>query len=170
MPDATQTALIQKLSAKIGGHLLATATGPDMAILTAKPDSVYALLRTLRDDLDLKFGYLIDLTAVDYLNFPERYAGRFAVVYHLHSFTLSDRIRVQVFLPAESPALASAADLWGNAAWLEREVFDLYGIRFTGHPDLRRILMPDDYPGHPLRKDYPLRGRGERERFDQVTT
>ena len=160
--------LADRLGALLGPRLAGAETGRDMATLTARPDLVHEALQRLRDDRSWRFELLVDLTAVDYLGYPAGRPGRFAVVYHLHSLRLEERVRVQAFLPAESPEIASASDLWGNAEWLEREVYDLYGIRFTGHPDLRRILMPDDYLGHPLRKDYPLRGRGERDSFPEV--
>ena len=104
--------------------------------------------------------------------------GRFAVVYLLHSHSRDDRFAVKVFLNpslptdgiAEDPALYvdSACDLWPGAEWPEREVFDMFGIRFRHHPDLRRILLWEDYPAHPLRKDYPVRGLGEREAYRVV--
>ena len=95
---------------------------------------------------------LTDLTAVD--RFPAE--PRFEVVYHLTSLSPPDRLRLKVQVPGSDPTVPSVAAIWPAADWAEREVYDLYGIRFTGHPDLRRILMPDDWEGHPLRKDYPL--------------
>ncbi len=106
---------------------------------------------------------LTDLTAVDYLRLDA--FERFAVVYQLTSILTNRRLRVKAFVSEARAEIDSAVPLWKNADWLEREVWDLYGVRFTGHPDLRRILCPDDYTGHPLRKDYPLKGRGERSAF-----
>jgi NADH/F420H2 dehydrogenase subunit C len=119
----------------------------------------------LRDDPELAFDRLADITCVDYMSFPEKKPGRFGVVYILHSLKSGRRLRVKVYLPADRPEIASATGLWKAAEWAEREVYDMYGVVFIGHPDLRRILMPDEYDGHPLRKDYPLRGRGERDAF-----
>ncbi len=87
------------------------------------------------------------------------------MVYNLCSIGTGARARVKAFVPEGDPEIDSASALWKAAPWAEREVYDLYGIRFRNHPDLKRILMPDDYEGHPLRKDYPLQGRGERQNF-----
>jgi NADH-quinone oxidoreductase subunit C len=103
------------------------------------------------------FELLADLSAVDYLDVepPER---RFLVAYHLYSFTLNARLRLRVWVPEGDEAVPSVFNVWPTADWHEREVFDFFGIAFEGHPDLRRILMPDDWSGHPQRKDYPLGG------------
>jgi NADH-quinone oxidoreductase subunit C len=124
-------------------------------------DRIVDLLRMLRDEGG--FDALTDLTAVDYLDrgLPER----FCVVYNLASLGTGARTRVKAFVPEGDPAIDSVSSLWKSAPWAEREVYDLFGIRFWNHPDLKRILLPEDYEGHPLRKDYPLRGRGERQNF-----
>jgi NADH-quinone oxidoreductase subunit C len=114
------------------------------------------VLRHLRDSADARFSFCSDITASDWPPRPER----FDVVYSLYSIALRHRIRVKVRVP-DGEAVPSATAVWPSAAWLEREVFDLFGIRFDGHPDLRRILMPDAWQGHPQRKDYPLEGPGE---------
>jgi NADH-quinone oxidoreductase subunit C len=126
-----------------------------------KRDRILDLLRTLRDEAG--FDCLTDLTAVDYLNQgqPERYC----VVYQLYSFKDNVRTRLKAFVPEDDPAIESAAPLWKSAPWAEREVWDLFGIVFRNHPDLKRLMLPDAYEGHPLRKDYPLTGRGERMNF-----
>lgn len=121
------------------------------------------------------FGFLSDVIGIDYLNYPAKTIGRFAVVYNLCNYANADRFFVKTFLDpslptdgiAEDPALYldSVCDLWPGAEWTEREVFDMFGIRFRNHPDLRRILLWEAYPAHPLRKDYPVRGRGEREAY-----
>ena len=107
-----------------------------------------------RSDKDLQFNLLTDATCVD--RYPLE--PRFEVNYHLVSIPRSDRLRLQVRLSASDPVVDSLVSVWPGANWLEREIFDLMGIRFEGHPDLRRILMPDDWEGHPLRKDYPVEG------------
>ena len=106
---------------------------------------------------------LTDLTAVDYLNqgMPER----FCVVYNLYSFKENVRTRVKAFVPEGDASIDSVSALWKSAPWAEREVWDLFGISFKGHPDLKRLLLPESYQGHPLRKDYPLTGKGERMDF-----
>jgi len=117
---------------------------------------------------DCGFDFLADLTAVDYADYPDS-RDRFAVIYCLTATETGDRFVVKVFVNDPDPVLPSAVPLWNGANWLEREVFDMFGIRFAGHPDLRRILMPDEFTAFPLRKDYPLRGRGERHNFPVLT-
>jgi NADH-quinone oxidoreductase subunit C len=108
----------------------------------------------LRDDADCQFNYLADVTCVDW--FPSE--PRFEVIYHLLSIPKKDRLRLKVRLDGSSPALDSVTQVWPGANYFEREVFDLFGVRFAGHPYLRRIVMPEDWEGHPLRKDYPVEG------------
>jgi len=107
-----------------------------------------------RSDKDLQFNLLTDATSVD--RYPLE--PRFEVNYHLVSIPRSDRLRLQVRLSASDPVVDSLVSVWPGANWLEREIFDLMGIRFEGHRDLRRILMPDDWEGYPLRRDYPVEG------------
>jgi NADH-quinone oxidoreductase subunit C len=108
----------------------------------------------LRDDPACPFNYLSDITCVDW--YPSE--PRFHVVYHLFSIPKKERVRLKVKLNGDAPALESVTSVWPGANYFEREVFDLFGIRFTGHPYLRRLLMPEDWEGHPLRKDYPVEG------------
>lgn len=108
----------------------------------------------LRDDTDCPFNYLSDLTCVDW--YPSE--PRYEVVYHLLSIPKKERVRLKVRLDGSSPVIGSVTSVWPSANFFEREVFDLFGVRFTGHPDLKRIMMPDDWEGHPLRKDYPVEG------------
>jgi len=108
----------------------------------------------LRDDHDCPFNFLSDVTCVD--RFPSE--PRFEVVYHLLSIPKKERIRLKVLLAGESAVVDSVMPVWPAANYFEREVFDLFGVRFTGHPYLRRLLMPEDWEGHPLRKDYPVEG------------
>ena len=118
---------------------------------------VLAAATHLRDKADCAFDYLSDLTATDW---PPRPEGRFDVVYCLYSTRHRHRVRMKVKVGEDQP-LASVTGIWPAANWLEREVFDMFGVNFTGHPDRRRILMPEDWQGHPQRKDYPLEGPGE---------
>lgn len=117
---------------------------------------------------DLGFDMLAEITAVDYLEY-EGATDRFGVVYVLLNIKTGERLVVKTFVNDPDPELPSAYSLWKSADWLEREVYDMFGIKFTGHPDLRRILSPDEFTAFPLRKDYPLKGRGERHNFPVIT-
>ena len=125
--------------------------------------SILTLLKT-----DLGFDMLAEITAVDYLEY-EGATDRFGVVYVVLNTQTGERLIVKTFVNDPNPTLPSMFPLWKSADWLEREVFDMFGISFTGHPDLRRILTPDEFTAYPLRKDYPLKGRGERHNFPIVT-
>jgi NADH-quinone oxidoreductase subunit C len=143
--------------------------------LIVEPASLLAVMTFLKTDKACDFNFLSDLAGVDYLNYPGSMPGRFGVVYNLVSMAREDRFWVKTYLNPSMPTEGTAADpalvldsvtgLWPGAEWMEREVFDMFGIRFRNHPDLRRILLWEEYPGHPLRKDYPVRGRGEREMY-----
>jgi NADH-quinone oxidoreductase subunit C len=139
----------------------ALATHADRGDLTAvvEPSRLVEVLRLLRDDAATAFDMLMDLSGVDYLGYPGRSGPRFEVVYHLYSLEKNHRLRVRVGVPADPCEVDSVVPLWPSADWMEREAFDLYGIRFRGHPDLRRILLYDEFEGHPLRKDYPKERR-----------
>lgn len=144
--------------------------------LIVEPGDLHEVMTFLRDDARAAYRFLSDVVGIDYLDYPAETIGRFGVVYNLISFDRDDRLFVKVFLSPslptdgieEDPALwlDSVTDLWPGAEWTEREVFDMFGIRFRNHPDLRRILTWESYPAHPLRKDYPVTGRGERERYN----
>ncbi|GIW73045.1 MAG: NADH-quinone oxidoreductase subunit C [Planctomycetota bacterium] len=132
-------------------------------------EALLEVLRFLRDDPELRFEMLIELTCADFLKYPGHQGPRFALLYILYSFRCDAYVRLKVWLEEDDPRAPSATAVFAGAEWPEREVYDLYGIVFEGHPDLRRLLMPDDFTGHPLRKDYPLRGRGERDSFPVLT-
>jgi NADH-quinone oxidoreductase subunit C len=127
--------------------------------LVVEPAKILDVMRTLKDDVQLRLDFLVDLTAVDYLGREPR----FEVVYHLRSMTTGERLRVKAQLAepenGSAPEIDSIVPLCKVANWFEREVWDLYGIKFRGHPDLRRILMYEEFKGHPLRKDYPKEKR-----------
>lgn len=124
--------------------------------LIVTPDWLLEVGQWLRDAGDAQFDFCSDVTACDW---PAR-AERFDLIYSLYSTRLCHRVRVKT-RAADGEAVPSVSGVWPAAGWLEREVFDMFGVRFAGHPDLRRILMPDDWQGHPQRKDYPLEGPGE---------
>ena len=125
------------------------------ATAVIRPESLTRIIDFLKNDSRLQFNILVDITAVDYL---ER-KPRFDVVYHLLSLPFNRRLRLKVPVEDGSSTLNSLTPWWGSANWLEREVWDMFGIRFAGHPNLKRILMYEEFQGHPLRKDYPIRKR-----------
>jgi NADH-quinone oxidoreductase subunit C len=138
-----------------GATALPLAETHGQAVVMVPRDRLPAAWCTLRDDDATRFEQLLDVTAVDYLG----RTPRFEVVYQLHSLTRRHRLRLKVTVDEGDAVVPSAAAVWKSALWAEREVFDLFGIRFAGHPDLRRILMYPGFEGHPLRKDYPLMRR-----------
>jgi NADH-quinone oxidoreductase subunit C len=120
-----------------------------------RPDVLAKVMEFLKNDPRLLFNVLIDITAVDYFGRDPR----FDVVYRLLSLPFNRRLQVKIRVPDSDPKVTSLTKLWNNANWLEREVWDMFGIRFEGHPNLKRILMYEEFQGHPLRKDYPIRKR-----------
>lgn len=134
--------------------------------VVVESSQVVEVLRHLRDTPDLSYTMMVDVTGVDYLGWPEPVPARFAVVYHLWSLARKRRIRVKAFLKGDPPRVPSAVGLFPLADWGEREVYDLMGIHFDGHPNLRRIMLPESFEAHPLRKEYPLEGLGERHDFE----
>ena len=160
--------LVRDLRAKLGEGVFSVTDYLDNLRLLVPSSRLIELLTELRDGQ----GYqLTELGGVDYLGYPGRSASkaRFEVHYVLLNHENATRVVVKSFASDPDPTLPSAVGLWKGADWMEREVFDMYGIVFEGHPDLRRILMPEAFRSFPLRKDYPLRGRGERHNFDRVT-
>ena len=133
--------------------------------LTVAADNLYDALAALKAG---GFDLLNDITAVDYLQYPDA-KDRFGLVYILTNTASGETVIVKTYLNEPDLTVPTAVPLWKGADWMEREVYDMYGVEFTGHPDLRRILMPDEFTAFPLRKDYPMRGRGERHNFKPVT-
>jgi len=150
-------AILARLRERLGAGVLGThAYRGDHTAVVAR-DGIIDALRFCRDDAELRFDLLMDVTAVDYLKFPGREDGpRFDVVYHLYSVPHNHRVRLKVPLEQDAATVPTATGLWPIANWLEREVWDMFGIRFEGHPDLRRLLLYEEFVGHPLRKDYPI--------------
>jgi NADH-quinone oxidoreductase subunit C len=162
--------VLEKLEANHADALLAQDENRGTAVVVVRKEQVHTVLEYLKTDPELAYTYLVDVTAVDNSRMESELVqfdyARFMVVYQLYSYQGQCRVRVKVPLHENDLSISSVTGLWRGANWLERETYDMFGIHFEGHPDLRRILMPDDFEGHPLRKDYPLRGRGERERFN----
>jgi NADH-quinone oxidoreductase subunit C len=153
----------EKLRNVFGESVIESGIRFDELTVTLNADSWLASAKTLRDHADFKFDQLIDLCGLDYSEFSGGVSGtRYAVVYHLLSLDRNQRLRVKVFAgDDELPMLPSMIDIWPAANWFEREAFDLFGIIFTGHPDLRRILTDYGFIGHPFRKDFPISGHVE---------
>jgi NADH-quinone oxidoreductase subunit C len=143
-----------ELADRLSGHFPDVLLARDEVTVTVPRDELIDGLERLRSEEGLSFGFLADVTASDWPGLEPR----FWVAYELLSMDHVHRVRVKVGLPADDPRVASATPVFPTANWLEREVFDFFGIVFEGHPDLRRIEMPEDWVGHPLRKDHPLAG------------
>src|SRR5580704_11411650 len=144
--------LIDALKQRFGSEILTAENSRGEDVITVSREAALGVLRALRDEPDFGFDLLIDLTAVDWLGREPR----FEVVYQLKSLTCNHRLRVKVPVPGGDAWVPSATVVWKGADWLERECYDMFGIHFREHPDLRRILMYDSFVGHPLRKDYPV--------------
>ena len=155
------------LSRVLGEGVFSSSTFRDNLRLFVPPSRLIELLKVLRDGCE--FVFLSDLGATDYLGYPGRTRSRFEVHYVLRNLDSNEFVVVKCGVDDPEPTLPSVTFLWAGANWMEREVFDMYGISFSGHPDLRRILMPEEFTSFPLRKDYPLRGRGERHNFTRLT-
>jgi len=164
--EPSPASLVDELRAAVPAGAIEEATAIDMPAVYVEREHLVDVCRALRDTPSLQFAFLAELTAVDY--FPAE--PRFEVIYHLAclgsayatgSAAPARRLRMKVRVPGADAHLPSISSIYPTAGWPEREVYDLFGIGFDGHPDLRRILMPDDWEGHPLRKDYPVQIRKE---------
>jgi NADH-quinone oxidoreductase subunit C len=174
MTDTTKTdssdphaATLALLAEVFGDGVFTTSQFRDNLRVHVAPARLHDLLATLKARAG--FNLLAELGATDYLGYPARTRARFEVHYVLRNLDTSEFLVVKAGVDDPDPALPSAVAIWRGADWMEREVFDMFGIRFLGHPDLRRILMPDEFAAYPLRKDYPLRGRGERHNFPRLS-
>tara|TARA_B100000686_G_C16754902_1_gene954830 strand:+ start:284 stop:832 length:549 start_codon:yes stop_codon:yes gene_type:complete len=150
----TSDEIVQKVEKDQGANVLGAETVLGDAVIYTGPESLHPLAKYLREDPDLNFHYLSHITGVDYLD-QER-EPRFEVVYELHSMDKNHSIRIRVGVPEEDSSIQTVIDLWPSATFPERELFDMFGIDVKGHPDLKRLLMPEDWEGYPLRRDYSL--------------
>ena len=155
--------LVERLQNRFGSTLQSCNVAADEVTIEIAADQLLEVCTALRDDTGLHFEQLIDLCGVDYLEYGDgAWQGqRFAVVYHLLSVRNNCRLRVRVFTDNDEPRVGSVIPVWTVANWFEREAFDMYGILFDGHPDLRRLLTDYGFIGHPFRKDFPLVGHVE---------
>jgi NADH-quinone oxidoreductase subunit C len=162
----THEAIINKLREKFGIDGFATSDFRDNHRIIAPAERVFGVLEVLKGQCG--FDLLAELGGADYLQYPDA-KDRYGVWYVLVNTTTGVRFIVKTFANDPEPTLPSVFSLWKGADWMEREVYDMYGVVFDGHPDLRRILMPDEFTAFPLRKDYPMRGKGERHNFPVIT-
>jgi NADH-quinone oxidoreductase subunit C len=151
----SKTETIEKIKGQFPDKVLDSHSFRDDETFLVKKESVYEIMKYLRDDPDMIFNFMMDLTAVDYMGKDPR----FEVVYHLYSLRHNKRVRIKAPVTESDPTIDSIVSLWVAADWYEREVYDMYGIRFNNHPNLKRILLYEEFEGHPLRKDYPLKKR-----------
>lgn len=154
-------AIIDRLKAEFPGEVLQDYVNQGQGAVVVRPGRIVDMLRWLRDDGEMRMNHLRSLCGVDNARRKEPGLSRFEVVYNLYSIPLRHEIRIRAEVGDKKPAVDSVVPLWPGADWLERETYDLMGIHFNNHPDLRRVLMPEDWSGHPLRKDYPLKGKEE---------
>ena len=150
-PDPWTSPQLDELQKKFPGAISEAVIFRNMPSLTVAKENLVAMCEFLKSDEGGEYKLLTDLTAVDY---PKR-EKRFELVYHLYSFKRNDRLRVKV-LAGGDEKIPSVVGMWPTANWLEREVFDMFGVQYEGHPDMKRILLPDEWTGHPLRKDYDI--------------
>jgi len=158
--------IVGLLRDRFGADAIATMVFRDNNRIIVGPSRLREVLRLLKEEQG--FEMLIDISAVDYLHYPGA-KDRFGVYYALLNLKTGERVYVKTHLNEPELILPSAFSLWKGADWMEREVYDMFGIYFEGHPDLRRILMPEEFADYPLRKDYPLRGKGERHNLPSLT-
>lgn len=157
--------IAERIKDKFPGEFIEMMPFRDQVSVSVKRDKIAAICRFLFDDPDIQMNYLSDLCGVDY----NGRRLRFEVVYNLYSLKYRHMIRLKALIPEDDPSIDSVVSIWSGANWHERETYDMFGIVFKGHPDMRRILMPADWEGHPLRKDYPLKGpETEYKGFEEI--
>lgn len=152
-------AVLVLLKGKLGQHISFSELSLGDAVVEVQRTGALDFFKILKLDSELAFNFLVSITAVDWL---DQKPERFTIVYHLLSMTHGYRLRVKIPVSERDPEVDSLTELWAAANFLEREVWDMYGIKFLGHPDLRRVLLYDEFKGHPLRKDYPVQGKQPR--------
>ena len=163
---ALETAYIQeKLSQKFGNNVLNFEMNRDIFSFEATPETIHEVIQFLKEQEDLNFHFLTDLCGVHYPNNDSNH--QFAVVYHMHNWVESFRIRIKTYLNGENPEVDSMTDLFLTTNWMERETFDFYGIKFKGHPQLKRILNMDEMESFPMRKEFPLEDQGRTDKDDR---
>lgn len=153
MSELTNQYILEKVRNSFGEDIMAASEPFNMLTLVVSPARVIEILRWFRDDQEIRADFLTDLCGA---HFPEIPGQELCVIYHIHSFTRNIRVRIKAFIPASDPSIATATTLYASANWQERETYDFFGINFTGHPNLKRILNADEMDYFPMRKEYPL--------------
>lgn len=162
MAKATNTDVIDLLGEKFGEQLREVSEPYGLLTFSVAKERVIEVLSFLKNNGKIDFNFLTDLTGVHY---PQ--IGKIAIVYHLHSMVNGIRVRLKVFLSEQEPTVSSATELWNSANWMERETYDFFGVKFEGHPNLRRILNMDDLDAHPMLKQYPLEDPNRVDKKDE---
>jgi NADH-quinone oxidoreductase subunit C len=161
----THEKITEKLSMQFGGEILQTEESYQMLTITVNRDKILDIVKFLKEDAELKFIFLTDITGIHY---PDDSTGeKLGVIYHLHNLVDNVRIRLKAFFPKESPFIDSLTPLFSGANWMERETYDFFGIIFNNHPNLKRILNVDDMDYHPLRKEYALEDPTREDKEDK---
>lgn len=150
--------IAKTIEERFPGQVTGTTVHAGQVGVSVKPDQIAAICRFLHDEPSIRMDHLADVTAVDFSAYPGDGGPRFEVVYNMISTAHRHRIRLKARIPGDDPRIDTVTTVWNTANWHERETYDLMGIIFKGHPDLRRILLTEDWEGHPLRKEYPLKG------------
>ena len=150
----TSEEIIEKIKSDQEDNINSSDVNLGDAVIFITPEKIHDVMEYLKDDPELNFDYLSNITGADYLN--EEREPRFEVIYELHSMDKNHSIRIRVGLEEEATTIATVSDLWKGALYPERELFDMFGFNVLGHPNLSRLIMPDEWEGNPLRKDYPL--------------
>lgn len=162
MAKATNTEIIDLLGEKFGEQLFDVTEPYGLLTFSTTKDKINTVLSFLKENGKINFNFLTDLTAVHYPS-----TNQIAVVYHLHSMVSGIRIRIKVFLHENDAKISTASSLWSSANWMERETYDFFGVKFEGHPDLRRILNMDELNVHPMLKQYPLEDPNRVDKKDE---
>jgi len=161
MSTNTLNKIKEKLEAKFEGAVIAAEELYDFPVFTVKHDQTHAILKFLKEEADLNFHFLTDLTGMQTAD--EKQLG---VIYHLHNMPANTRVRIKTFFDINKPEIPTVTDLWISSNWMERETYDFFGVKFIGHPDLRRILNVDEMDIFPLRKEYPLEDQTREDKED----
>ena len=154
----SEASLAERVKNKFPNLVLEAVNIHGDPMIIVKKDGIRNICTHLKNDADFQFNMLMDLTAVDYLFWEEK-ALRFEIIYNLYSLPKNQRLFIKTAIAEADPTIDSVTSVWPAANWYEREVWDMFGIQFKGHPDLKRILMYEEFEGHPLRKDYPVNKR-----------